>query len=417
MFQVVTAAELAALQDGAGTEGSLGVIYQLRTTGECYEWNPATGQMDSFGSLTTAQAAAVAVGSSGVGVPGMRNKPTSTASLFAFGDSITAGEGMTVAADTRFSKLIATAKGLTEINLAQSGTAAGRWVNDRIASRAFNAGDQVLILPGFNDARWGGTTANNLAQYETNLLATLAWLGVPDADKVYTQLDTATNNPAFTNSGGWTLGATWIGQQAQSRCGMYGNTSGQWLEGTVTGDTVHIMLGGYSGVSSACQITIDGVSMGAGSITPKPLIGIPDGATEPWQPYCVRIPGLSNGAHVVRVTLTASANLLIGYMAGYDSSLNTRPMVYVGSTPRMTATGYAVAPANATNAIMRQYQDTTRRAVDTLAAEGLLIRYVDVDSAWTPSAGGLNADSVHPLEIVHKAWAQKFLSDVNRATI
>lgn len=373
--------------------------------------NPAVDPV----ALTAAQAAAVASGA--MYMPGLRLKPTATSNLFAFGDSLTDGQGMAVPANTRYSKLIATAKGLTEINLAQGGTASGRWVNDRIASRVFSAGDQMLILPGFNDARWGGGTANNLAQYETNMLGTLAWLALPDANKVYTQLDSTTPNPAITNSGGWTLGVTWAGQQAQSRCGLYGNVSGQWIQGTVTGDVIHIMLGGYSGIASACQITVDGVSMGAGTITPQPLIGIPDGQTEPWQPYCVRIPGLSNGPHTVRVTLTASANLLIGYLAGYDSSVNTRPMVYVGSTPRMTAAGYAIAPANATNAIMRQYQDSTRRAVDTLAAEGLLIRYVDIDSVWTPSAGGLNADSVHPLEIVHKAWAQKWLTEVNRATI
>lgn len=420
--------DLKIEQPGVGKEVRTGCVYTHATTsltrGTLVSSTAGVGVAINLTSaavfevvLEASRAAALSVVVSSSGVPGARLKPAATASLFAFGDSLTEGQGMSVPANTRYSKLVANAKGLTEVNLAQGGTAAGRWVNDRIASRAFNAGDQMLILPGFNDARWGGATPNNLAQYESNLLGTLAWLGVPDASKVYTQIDSSTPNPALTNSGGWTLGVTWAGQQAQSRCGIYGNSSGQWIEGTVTGDVVHIMLGGYSGFASACQITIDGVSMGAGSINPQPLIGIPDGQTEPWQPYCVRVTGLSNGPHVVRVTLTSNANLLVGYLAGYDSSVNTRPMVYVGSAPRMTAAGYAVAPANATNAIMRQYQDATRRAVDTLAAEGLLIRYVDIDSVWTPSAGGLNADSVHPLEIVHKAWAQKWLMEVNRAII
>lgn len=53
MFQIVSAAELAALADGVGIEGSLGVIYQLRDTGVCYEWNPATGRMDLAGGDPT----------------------------------------------------------------------------------------------------------------------------------------------------------------------------------------------------------------------------------------------------------------------------------------------------------------------------------------------------------------------------
>lgn len=56
MFQIVNSTELAALADGVGIEGSLGVIYQLRDTGVCYEWNPTTRVMDRVGGLTSTQA-------------------------------------------------------------------------------------------------------------------------------------------------------------------------------------------------------------------------------------------------------------------------------------------------------------------------------------------------------------------------
>lgn len=59
MFQIVNSTELAALADGVGIEGSLGVIYQLRDTGVCYEWNPTTRVMDRVGGLTAAQFASV----------------------------------------------------------------------------------------------------------------------------------------------------------------------------------------------------------------------------------------------------------------------------------------------------------------------------------------------------------------------
>ena len=68
MFQIVSAAELAALADGVGIEGSLGVIYQLRDTGVCYEWNPTTQAMDRAGGLTAAQVAATQALVSGDGL-------------------------------------------------------------------------------------------------------------------------------------------------------------------------------------------------------------------------------------------------------------------------------------------------------------------------------------------------------------
>lgn len=57
MFQIINSAELAALQDGVGIEGSLGVIYQLRDTGAYYVWNPTTRTMNG---LSAAQVAATA---------------------------------------------------------------------------------------------------------------------------------------------------------------------------------------------------------------------------------------------------------------------------------------------------------------------------------------------------------------------
>ena len=51
MFQIVTAGELAALQDGIGTEGSLGVVYQLRDTGQLFAFNPTARRMESVGQL------------------------------------------------------------------------------------------------------------------------------------------------------------------------------------------------------------------------------------------------------------------------------------------------------------------------------------------------------------------------------
>lgn len=53
MFQILTATELAALADGVGVEGSLGVLYQNRTSGALAAWNPAGQTMTPVSSVVT----------------------------------------------------------------------------------------------------------------------------------------------------------------------------------------------------------------------------------------------------------------------------------------------------------------------------------------------------------------------------
>ena len=385
-----------------------------------------------FPVLTTAQTTAGAAGvlgetsggalirSDGSALVQGGAKPATTAFVYGVGDSITEGIGLdsgTYTADN-YVALVATALGKTVRNLGISGSVCGRWVAGQIASRAFNAGDQILVLPGFNDARYHGTSANALSQYAVTLRGLLAWLAVPDANKVYSQTDSSTPNPAMTRVGTWIAGATWAGVQAQSRCGLYSATSGDYVQATVSGDTVHIMLGGYLGFAGAVTVTIDGVAQGPGSISPTPLVGTTiDGGGQEWQPYLVSFSGLSAGSHTVRVTLAASANTLVGYIAGFDARSVAKPLVYVGSTPRMSAAGYAVSPANANDTIIRQYQDETERVCESLARDGLLVQFVDTDATWTPSAGNTNADNVHPLKVVHQLWAREFLSEIAKPTL
>lgn len=349
---------------------------------------------------------------------GRKRKPTPTGVLLVPGDSIGAGYGLTTPSASRFGAVVAAAKGWAETNVAISGSVIGRWVNDAIGSRVINAGDSSLLIAGFNDARFGGATANNLSQYVSNLIGTICYLALPDSAKVYSQSNNATLNPALTFSGTWPTSSTWQALQAQSRCGAYSATASSYVEGVVTGDTVHVMLGGYIAFAASCSVSIDGVSLGAGAFSVQPLLDVPDGlGGTVWQPYCIRIPGLANGKHTVRVTIVASANLLVAYMAGYDSTSSALCPVYVAGNPRMTAAGYAVAPANANDTIMRQYQNETRRVCETLAAEGLLVRYLDFDAKWLPSAGVVQADSVHPYEMIHKLWGQAASYEMNRPSL
>ncbi len=343
-----------------------------------------------------------------------KRKANPSGHLGVFGDSIALGQGVTLSA-SRFSSLVAAKKGWTETNGAISGSGLARWVNDKIASMPIAAGDQFIVLPGFNDARFHGADAQKLAQYVSNLIGTLCWLSVPDDRRIYSQASLAIN-PALTSVGTWVPSVTWQGAQAQSRCGAYSSVIGSYLEGVVYGNCVHAMLGGYPSFDSRIKVHVDGQLVGAaGGFSAKPLMDVTDGqGGAVWQPYCVRVPGLSNGAHTVRVTIDAAQNALCGYIAGFDSTSNALPTVYVGSAPRMTPAGYALAPNLADDNVIRQYQAATQRVCNALAAEGLMVRFVDIDSTWLPSAATLAVDGVHPNEVPHSLWASRLLHEIAR---
>ena len=48
-IQIIEPAELRTVAGGSGIVGRVGVIYQVRTTGDSYKWNPATGVMEAMG--------------------------------------------------------------------------------------------------------------------------------------------------------------------------------------------------------------------------------------------------------------------------------------------------------------------------------------------------------------------------------
>ena len=330
----------------------------------------------------------------------------------AIGDSITAGQG-TSPSTNRFSSRIASAKGWTETNLAVGGSTAESWVSNQIASRPINVNDVTVMMAGFNNVRYAGSSAGKLAQFKNSLLGAVAYAALPDSLKVFSQLNSGTLNPAMTFSGTWNFSTTWQGAQAQSKCGAYSATSGNYVETTVKGDTAHIMLGGYFGLGpQKCTILVDGQPSGFGEITTTPAFGSDDGQVI-WQPYLVTIRGLSNGNHTIRVTLTASVALLVAYIAGFDSTSYALPSVFVGNTLSMTTTGYAISPASGSLAVNALYKAAIYEVVNNLRFDGLLVSYVDLDSVWTPSALTLDADNIHPNNTAHDWYSKIMLEMIN----
>jgi hypothetical protein len=352
---------------------------------------------------------------------GRKRKPARSGQFYVFGDSISQGVSLASPATTRFGALVAAAFGGTETNLAISGSCCGRWFGDSIASRVYNVGDVSLLLTGYNDARYGGANLSNITMFRNNLVGTACALALPDSAKVYSQLSSTTGNPAMTFSGAWTFSSTNAGGLAQSRCGAYSTTPGDWCQATFPSecDTAHVMLANYVSFASQGNISVNGTVLGAGNFSAQPLIDISDavGGTV-WQPYPIRITNLPKGIpKTIRLTNTSAANLMCAYMAGYDSTSSQLPMVYIGNCLRMTTVGYATAPANSNDTNVRTYQTEALRVAEMLSKEGLFTQYVDVDGILLPSAASTDAGQIHPLEHSHSLMARKYIYEINRPSV
>lgn len=344
-------------------------------------------------------------------LPGKRKlKPSG--SLLVVGDSIAAGAQLFDPV-FRFGAIVAAARGLTEHNVAVAGSVVDSWVEDQLGSRTYARGDVAILMPGFNNARYSGADATKLRQYVSDLTGALCFAALPDSARLYTQvLPSGFNDAELDFVGTWSGSPTWAGAEANSRSGAYSAAAAAHVEGTVTGDSVHVMAGSYPATDSAIAVYIDGTQVGYGNVMTRPVAGMADGGGDLWRPVCIRIPGLSPGEHVVRVEVGQDSPTLVGYIAGYNARDGALPALYVLSPIRMTTAGYAEVPANANDDVVRLYQDATRRVVATLAAEGLMVRYVDVDVGWYPSENTVDADNVHPLSFFHALAAQAVLAEM-----
>lgn len=410
-IQQISPAE-AAIQRGAE-----GVIYQDTTNpGLLYVKGP-TGFLAANALNVPSLQALV----SGGGIPGLRSKPAASGVVRVVGDSIGWGSGL-ASPSSRFGALVAAGIGGTEVNYAAPATVCGRWAagitgsvntDNGFGSAVMGAGDSVLMMVGFNDANNSGTAENALYQFRRNLLASLLWLGIPEASKVYSQTNATTLNPACTFVGSWTASVGFKG-----RGGAYTLTANDTVSATVTGNTVYVALGSHASFSSKVQILIDGALYAPTSkINLQAVIALTDGGDDS-QPYVLVIPGLSSGAHTVTVKCANSTGgqyLTVAFIAGCELNSTAKPCLYVAGAIDMTPTGYALTTAGSLTA-SRTYRQVVSDCVAAANNSGALVTEIDLNSDFLLSADML-ADNVHPSELWHKLTAGKFLDAIRRTAI
>jgi len=384
----------------------------------------STGTPTPIAALSAAQQAAidaggssVVVNSSGVLVDknlspvsgGTKTAPAYSGRLIAPGDSYAVGTGPASQSD-RMTAICAGILGLTESNIAVGGVVIERIMDQQVASYAIQAGDLIPMMCGFNNVRFGGSTEANETSYITACTSVLGWLALPDAKKVFSQVDSSTLNSAqITYGGTWVASGNGRGAAATSRAGATSVVNGSYAQATLAGNTVYILISGQYGFSSKITVTIDGVTPASGVMDVSPAIAIPDTGGGVPQPVLLRFPGLSDGAHTVRITHAGTAGQYIwfGGFAAFNYNDTDLPIVVAAGPAMMTAAGYAVngttPPSNlGGSTATRRYQQLTERCVKVLRSDGLFVRYVDLDAAIKVSDAMIGADFVHALSLWHR---------------
>jgi hypothetical protein len=382
------------------------------------------------GGLTSAQLAAGAVapaavsstgsilGADGAPVSGGGWKtpvaPNGSSKLIWPGDSY--GVATTVSSPSRrMSSLTAAALGLTEQNISVAGVVLERIWDQQIGSNVLTAGDTIGMMCGFNNVVWRGTDEATLSNYLTSLVGTLAWLGLPDSKKKFTQVNSTTLNTAdFTFTGGWVPSVNGKGSAAQSRCGAQTVETNATAQCTVTGDTVYVFTTAQHPWRSKCYISIDGARVGSSGVSNiVPAATMPDGGQQP-QIVVHRFSGLSSGNHTVKITTTEnSAYTNFPGVAGFNAADVDLTRLLIAGPPLMTATGYtqgAGGSPQGSPTAARLYQQQTMRAVEALKNDGLFLRYVDVDAAIKVSDDMISGDFIHALDLWHALAASAFIS-------
>lgn len=319
----------------------------------------------------------------------------------AFGDSFTSGEGASAPANA-YTALIAAARGWTATNHGTSGDMVADHADDVFALSVAD-GTQSTLLLGTNDQRHYTTNTYKQGAFKAGHMALAAWLAIPNARKV--------NGRAPDSSTG-----TWTDMSVYGSWGRQSIVGGSTITYTVYGSVVYVCSVLQNSINATFTVTIDGVVRGTYQCMPGGGATITSVNGRTYMPQLIRIPGLSEGAHTVVITVgTASTSnpVYIVWVAGnLGHATKDGPNVWVGNIHRYTPSGYSTyGGSDATVAI---FNDAIRQNCETLADDGLNVALCDSGARLSPSTD-LYSDGVHPDDSGHALIAAAFLEQMNQA--
>ncbi len=314
---------------------------------------------------------------------------------FAYGDSFTLGSNASPSTWSYVNQL----NGIYGITITNNAVSGKGVIPMAIASYAaqpvYEFDHPTIVFVGFNDLRRGGSASATLNKINAGHTAMI----------VNSLLKFAVPASTCSETGSWSNFTALTGKASNlSGNSRQSSTSGNTIGYTTTTPSDNIVIGTYGtdGVTydyGRLSISIDGGTAVVYNPNGNADL-VTDGTLDNGRgPDVIVITGLRNSTHTVGITVLDNKTTVLDFV-GYMREPTACPPVYVVSPPRMDATGYATAPANATDAVITAGKLSLKAMLNSTFVN-YPVAFVDLDQYYDISTGLDAADHIHPNNVGH----------------
>jgi lysophospholipase L1-like esterase len=326
--------------------------------------------------------------------------------MYALGDSITAGQNASVAGE-RYTNQFSAGKGLTLTNLGVG----GRGVLEaaiQIQPQTFTRSQTLITFAaGLNDMRRNGAATRTLKKMEACLKTVLI--------KGMAATNTASGSSGVTRSGtinayaANTVGGTFPTGTLPCNCATNSPSTVATWTWTFTGTAFGIQFSGSDDVLSnygTGTISIDGSVVQTLDLG-EWYDGVSDGARDNARgPVGFTFHNLTNTSHTIVVTSTGDGNFPIDFFCTLNPP-ETSAAFLVAEIPYLNSTGYAISPNLGSVAASDICSTLYRSIVNEYKGYGYNINFVETNDYYV-LATGLDTDNIHPNNTGHDQITSAF---------
>jgi hypothetical protein len=316
--------------------------------------------------------------------------------LYVNGDSFSNGYGSSSPSTLGYVPIVADYFGYSVSNAAVDGSEVADQAGP-IMTRTPSSDKSVFFI-GMNDQRHFGTNATNIACFGSATLGLGLWLSVNNADVI--RADSGTP----TYSGTWGTSAEYGGLPRWS------DTSGSYVEFTLTGNSLYICTIQQTGSTGQEQISIDGVSQGTFNVAPASSIITYSSIAYMPKCYNFNVGGAITDTHTIRITkangtaLGSRMYFLFGWGNGMKNT-TPYPSLYLAGPTICTPAGYSATGIGSFSSTLA-YNNAMRQTAQTLADDGLDVKFVE--TFWELSPSAQTNGGAHPNDDGYFRLAQSF---------
>ncbi|HMH12079.1 MAG TPA: SGNH/GDSL hydrolase family protein [Edaphobacter sp.] len=341
------------------------------------------------------------------GIPTSPDVPQAPAGKYvtyhAYGDSITAGAGLSDAATQAYPELVGMDRRLVVSNYALNGAQAC----DVAARQIFAYADRpslvspplFSLLIGTNDVNIKGAgpyeAVFNLCQQ-----AAIAWLAVPSDFKVLAN----SANVIMTGGGDLDLSNNWNAWQTTGLGSSVSFTITMQHDGPIY---AWPLIDDKN--PSTYTYSLDGIVLGTGHTQTTPAMSTHNGTTNSLG--FLRLPAVSEGRHIVTFTQTSTGSngiSIVGIGSPPAAPLDTLPTVLVGTVPAQMHGGAQFA-CTSSDAPCLQYIQDIEANVKLFANDNLDVRLFDtrkyMSGTWIEMTDPVHPNARGEIELSHAVEA------------